>query len=146
MANPVPAKSLYTLVGWALGFVVSGTAPTLIAPLGLTAPFFVGGAVAGMLGFSAMYKYAGRKGVSGQRKLVVASISGCLGLGAYFWYRHLMLAEENATPSITVEVAEFALYCVASFLILAALGYVYWQAGPDILARLMRKSPASPSN
>ena len=139
MANETWKQRLYSVVGWALGLVVSATTPMFTAPLGLVAPFHLGSAVFGMSGFGGMFWYSGRPDVSGGRKLLTALGCAALDIGAYSWYRSLLLAKENASPSLGVEVLEFVLYCVASLLVLAAMSYVYWHVGPKIFDKLFKK-------
>jgi len=106
----------------------------------LSLPFDLGATISGMLAFAGMGWFLSKRNINGTKKFIVASLALLAGLGAFAWYRSLLLAPEHATPGWWTEMFEFVLYCVAYFCFGALLSYVYWRGGPALL-QMFRSSP-----
>lgn len=114
-------KNIVNFATWLVGFASSALIPLKEAPIGLTSPFWLSGAIMGLVGFSVIYVF---KGYFKQNRILAAALiffSAIVGLLLMRSFTRLKNDPDNATPTPDIEFWEWIYFSFAHFCILAVL-------------------------
>lgn len=120
-------------IGWTVGFLFSLVLPQMFAPLNPTLPFRFGAVFSAIAGFTIMYEIVRRTGMITRTLSIVCALFVTIIAGG--WYRTLLFAVENTTPSKPVEWFELLLFCTTFFCAAAVLAYAYFGGARWLLQR-----------